>query len=127
MDAPASPSAQPSPLDWVFRTLGFVVLALISFSVPLFPAAELDASWRMALGKFLVEGRQFGTDIVFTYGPLGFVMGKTYWGGQWASLIGWYALQAVVMAGLVYWHAYRLTGYRRMFFFLFFFLFGLTY
>jgi hypothetical protein len=127
MDAAPSISAKPSALDWTFRVLGFVTLALISFSVPLFPAAELDASWRMALGKFLVEGRQFGTEIVFTYGPLGFVMGKTYWGGQWASLIGWQAGQAVVFAAMVYWHGYRLTGYRRLFFFLFFFLFGLTY
>jgi hypothetical protein len=54
-------------------------------------------------------------------------MAKTYWGGQWASLIGWYAVQAVVMATLVYWHAFRLKGYSRVFFLIFFFLFGLGY
>ena len=74
-----------------------------------------------------MEGRQFGTDVVFTYGPLGFAMGKTYWGDHWGLLIGWHAVQAVVFSAMVYWHAYRLTGYSRLFFFLFFFLFGLSY
>lgn len=118
---------KPTPLDWIFRILGFLTLSVIAFSLPGFPALELDSSWRMAIGKFLVEGRQFGTEVVFTYGPLGFVMGKTYWGGQWASLIGWHAVQAVVFTAFLYWYGYRLTGYTRMFFFLFFFLFGLTY
>ncbi len=127
MDSVHPLPSKPTPLDWIFRILGFLTLTVIAFSLPGFPALELDSSWRMALGKFLVEGRQFGRDVVFTYGPLGFVMGKTYWGGQWASLIGWHAVQAVVCAALVYWHGYRLTGYSRMFFFLFFFLFGLTY
>ncbi len=127
MESAHPPPAKPTPLDWLFRCLGFLVLTVIAFSVPEFPAAELDASWRMALGKFFVEGRQFGTEVVFTYGPLGFEMGRTYWGGQWASLIVWQAVQAVVFTGIVYWQGYRLTGYARLFFFLYFFLFGLTY
>jgi hypothetical protein len=127
MDSAASHPAQVTPLDWTFRTLGFVAMSMLAFALPLFPAAELDASWRMALGKFLVEGRQFGTEIVFTYGPLGYAMGKTYWGGQWLSLVGWHAVQAVVFTAMVFWHAYRLTGYARVFCFLFFFLFGLSY
>lgn len=119
--------ARPTAYDWFFRILGFLVLAVIAFALPGFPAPELDASWRMALGRFFLEGRQFGTEIVFTYGPLGFVMGNTYWGAQWASLIGWHVVQAGVFAGIVYWHGYRLTGYSRIFFFAFFFLLGLTY
>lgn len=127
MDSALPAPARPTPLDWVFRLLGFVTLIAVGFALPGFPASDLDSSWRMALGKFFVEGRQFGTEIVFTYGPLGWVMGKTYWGGQWAGLVGWHVVQAVVMAALVYWHAFRLTGYTRVFFLLFFFLFGLTY
>lgn len=127
MDSALPAPARPTPLDRVFRILGFLLLVAAGFALPGFPASELDASWRMALGKFFVEGRQFGTEIVFTYGPLGWTMGKTYWGGQWAALIGWHAAQAVLMAGLVYWHGMRLTGYGRVFFFIFFFLFGLTY
>lgn len=127
MDTARPLPAKPTAIDWIFRALGFIVLAATAFSLPNFPATDLDTSWRMALGKFFTEGRQFGTDVVFTYGPLGFVMGKTYWGGQWASLIAWQAVQAVVFSAVVYWHGYRLAGYSRLFFFLFFFLFGLTY
>jgi hypothetical protein len=127
MDSVQTTPPRASFLDWLFRVLGFLALVAIAFSLPAFPAAELDASWRMVLGKFFQEGRQFGTEVIFTYGPLGFTMGKTYWGGQWASLIGWHAVQAVVFAAIVYWHAYRLTGYNRVFFLIFFFTFGLTY
>jgi hypothetical protein len=124
----ASPHTTPASLpDWIFRVLGFLAMVAIAFCLPLFPSMELDASWRMALGRFFMEGRQFGKEIVFTYGPLGFAMGKTYWGDHWGLLIGWHAVQAVVFTAMVYWHAYRLTGYSRLFFFLFFFLFGLTY
>ncbi len=127
MDSAHSSLSRPTKLDWCFRILGYLTLVGVAFSLPRFPALELDASWRMAIGKFFLEGRQFGSEIIFNYGPLGWTMSRTYWGGQWHSLIGWYTLQAFVMATLVYWHAYRLAGYRRMFFFIFFFLFGLTY
>lgn len=127
MDSASLPPTKPTPLDWIFRILGFVAMTAVAFCLPLFPAMELDSSWRMALGKFFMEGLQFGRDVVFTYGPLGFAMGKTYWGDHWSILIGWHAVQAVVFSAMVYWHAYRLTGYSRMFCFLFFFLFGLSY
>ena len=126
--ADASPApTRLSPLDWTFRILGFLTLVAIAFSLPVQPSAELDASWRMAIGRFFLEGRQFGTEVVFTYGPLGWAMGKTYWGAGWGWLISWQLVQAIVMATLVYWHAFRLTGYYRIFFLLFYFLFGLTY
>ncbi len=120
-------SSKPSVLDWIFRVLGVLVLVAIAFRVPEFPDHGLDTSWRMALGQFFVEGRQFGTEVVFTYGPLGFVMGNTYWGGQWASLITWHACLAVTFAAIIFWHGLRLSGYNRLFFFAFFFLFGVSY
>ncbi len=127
MDSAPSLPAKATPLDWTFRVVGFLALTAVGFSLPLFPALELDASWRMALGKFLIEGRQFGPEVAFTYGPLGYAMGKTYWGGQWASLIGWHFAQALVCSAMIFWHAYRVQGYYRVFCFLFFFLFGLSY
>ncbi|MEJ1971430.1 MAG: hypothetical protein WDM96_02645 [Lacunisphaera sp.] len=116
MDAAPAINAKPSLLDWIFRVLGFFILVAVAFALPGQPSAELDSSWRMAIGKFFLEGRQFGTEVVFTYGPLGWAMGKTYWGGGWGALIGWQLVQAVVMAMLVYWHAFRLGGYHRVFF-----------
>lgn len=127
MDSAAPSPNKTVPLDWCFRVLGFFAMTAVAFTLPLFPSMELDASWRMALGKFFVEGRQFGRDVVFTYGPLGWAMGKTYWGSNLSLLVGWHVMQALVFTTVVFWHAYRLTGYRRVFFFLFFFLFGLSY
>lgn len=127
MESAAPPPPKPTPMDWLFRVLGFVAMTAVAFALPQFPALELDSSWRQALGRFLVEGRQFGTEIVFTYGPLGFAMGKTYWGDHWGLLVGWHVVQAIVFAALVMWHAFRLTGYRRVFFLTFFYLFGLSY
>ncbi len=127
MDNNGTIPSKPSLIDWVFRVLGFLILVAVAFRVPAFPAHDLDTSWRMALGKFFVEGRQFGTDVVFTYGPLGFVMGNTYWGGQWASLITWHAFLAVSFSAIIFWHGMRLHGYNRLFFFTFFILFGVSY
>lgn len=127
MDSPSSSSARPVLLDWVFRVLGFTTMALVAFTLPKFPTMELDPSWRMAIGRFFMEGRQFGTEVVFTYGPLGWAMGKTYWGSDWGVLIGWHVVQALVFTAIIFWHAYRLTGYARVFFFTFFFLFGVSY
>lgn len=127
MDSSATSTSQTSSLDWLFRVLGFTAMVAVAFTLPLFPAMELDSSWRMAIGRFFMEGRQFGTEVVFTYGPLGFAMGKTYWGDHLNVLIGWHAVQAVVFTIIIYWHAYRLTGYSRIFCFGFFFLFGLSY
>lgn len=127
MDSVQSPTAKATLLDWIFRILGFAAMTAVAFTLPHFPTMELDASWRMALGKFFMEGRQFGKDVVFTYGPLGWAMGKTYWGDHWPILIGWHVVQAVVFSTIVFWHAYRLTGYARVFCFIFFYLFGLSY
>jgi hypothetical protein len=127
MDQTSPSPGKPTALDWFFRALGFATLVAGAFTLPSFPSAGLDDSWRMALGKFFQEGRQFGTEVVFTYGPLGFQMGKTYWGGQWGSLIAWQVVQAFIAAGMVYWYGLRLNGYSRAAFFIFFFIWGLSY
>jgi hypothetical protein len=81
----------------------------------------------MALGKFFLEDRQFGTEVIFTYGPLGFIMGNTYWGGQWISLAIWQGIVALIVSTILYPNAFRLTGYNRLFYLAFFILVGLSY
>lgn len=120
-------SSRPSALNWVLRTLGFIGLAIAAFVPPSVPSQGLDASWQMALGRFFTENRQFGSEVVFTYGPLGWTMGNMYWGQQWGALIGWHCFQALVMAALVSWQAFQLPLLRRVLFLLFFFLLGFGY
>ena len=121
-------SAHPSfRLAWLLRAFGFVALLLAAFTLPDMPSTGLDSSWQMALGRFFQEGRQFGTDVVFTYGPLGWINGNMYWGGQWGSLIAWHVLQAAILAALVLWQAERFPWSWRAPFLAFFFLLGLKY
>lgn len=126
---PQQPSVLPRPsaIDWAVRAFFFVVLALVIFTFPFPPTNELDASWRMVLAKAFEERLQFGIDIVFTYGPLGFLMGKTYSGGYYGIYLVWQAIQAIVACTLIFRLGLRLEGYRRYAYFAFFIFFGATY
>jgi hypothetical protein len=124
---PAPDSTRLTPTDWLMRVLAFAAIMLSAFSTPAKPAVELDASWRMVLGYLFHHGTQFGTSAVFTYGPLGYIMGNTYWGGQWGGLIFWQAALAVCSSALVCWYAFRLRGYARAWALLFFAIWGLSY
>ncbi len=43
------------------------------------PSVGLDSSWNGGLAMALENGLQWGRDIVFTYGPLGFMNGQGLW------------------------------------------------
>lgn len=109
-------TAAPSRADRVARGAFAVVLFLAIFTYPNPPAMELDASWRMALTTALVEGWQFGRDIVFTYGPLGFLMGNTYSGVVFWPFLAWQAATAAAFTAVIYRQGLRLTGYGRAFY-----------
>jgi hypothetical protein len=57
-----------------------VVLALLLVRLPTAAACGLDLSWSMGLLYFHKHGFQFGRDIIFTYGLLGFLVAPTYFG-----------------------------------------------
>ncbi|MDR0352076.1 MAG: hypothetical protein LBI02_01530 [Opitutaceae bacterium] len=44
---------------------------LLAFRFPLLPSFGLDPSWELAMPFFFKQGAQFGRDVLFTYGPLG--------------------------------------------------------
>ena len=116
----------------VARLLGwsvvFTLLVIVCLTFPLMPSYELDPSWRMALGYFFEEGMQFGSDVVFTYGPLGFIMGKTFSGLQFWSLIAGQLTLAVISAVVILRQGLRIKkGTTQLVFFLSIILFGITY
>jgi hypothetical protein len=43
------------------------------------PTVGLDASWNAGLSMAVHEGLRWGSEIVFTYGPLGFINGQSIW------------------------------------------------
>lgn len=105
----------------------FILTAVATYNFPLYPSPDLDPSWRMALGYFHEHGLQYGRDVVFNYGPLGFIMGKTYSGLQWWSLIIGQLILAAVTATVVVFQAKRLKGRSRLLFLVFVLLFGVSY
>lgn len=123
----SSPPVRTTAADWLARALFFTLLVVGMVALPNLPTNDLDASWRMALGRFFSEGLQFGRDVVFTYGPLGFLMGKTYGGQHLFTLVLWQVLQALVFTTLIFRQGLRLQGYPRYVFFAFFFLLGSYY
>ena len=113
-----------APIGW---TVLFLLLVAGIFNYPLYPSVDLDASWRIALGYFFKHGVQFGQDVVFTYGPLGFSMGKTYSGLQFQAIVVVQLIIAVLGALVIIHEGRRLQGLSRWAFFLGFLLFGITY
>lgn len=63
------------------KTLNFIYLSLVSLFIFIFlcfpqlagnSSPGLDSSWVFALNYIFAHGIQFGKDVIFTYGPLGF-------------------------------------------------------
>ena len=127
----ASDKLPPLMPAWLRQALGWSALYLVLvagiFNFPLMPGSGLDPSWRMALGYFFDHGMQFGRDVVFTYGPLGFVMAKTFSGIQFWSLIAGQLTLAIISATVLIRQGIRLTGSSRYLYFGFVLLFGMSY
>ena len=103
MSSEPSPPAAPAPAAGgrLGNSLLWLLLATAIVTFPRYPLPDLDASWRMAVGWFFHQGLQMGKDIVFTYGPLGFLMGRTYSGLQFWSLVLWQVFAGAVFASLI--------------------------
>jgi hypothetical protein len=133
MDSTTPPPA--SRLDggvrWCLRAAGYVALflgiwlALIKF--PAAPATGLDPSWQMVLGYAHQHNLQFGTDLVFTYGPLGYLLASTSIGENFPQHITWQLITNALFALIFILQGCALAGWRRAVFFVFVFCFGIVY
>ncbi len=50
------------------------------------PSVGLDSSWNGGLAMAIHDGLRWGDDIVFTYGPLGFMNGRAVWFGDLGAI-----------------------------------------
>jgi len=63
------------------------------------PSVSLDPSWAMVLLHAFDHGWQFGEDLIFTYGPLGFIMVPQYHPGlYWIALGYWLIFHGTLAA-----------------------------
>ena len=58
---------------WSARILVAVLVLFRAFTLPFAAATGLDRSWQLAIAEASTHGLVFGRDIVFTYGPLGYL------------------------------------------------------
>ncbi|MCW2982137.1 MAG: hypothetical protein JWO14_3864 [Solirubrobacterales bacterium] len=72
------------------------IVALLAWPLGIaLPTTSLDSSWMSGLYMGLQHDKDFGTEVVFTYGPLGFLD----WPALWAS---WLAVLAYAFSAVVY-------------------------
>jgi hypothetical protein len=57
----------------VARAMTAIVAILLGLRIPNAPTPGIDSSWQLVLSRAHQLGLHSGTDIVFTYGPLGFL------------------------------------------------------
>lgn len=74
--APRALSTRPG--SRYIPVLVFILMFLLNLSTGTGPAGDqLDPSWTTVLSWASTHGQRFGADIVFTYGPLGFLIPRT--------------------------------------------------
>jgi hypothetical protein len=94
------------------------------FSLPLAPVSPLlDLSWCGAIIHFSAQGLQFGTDVIFTYGPLGHLIAFVYTGELFTVQLVWEFASKTVFAAILCGTMMRLPRLWRPFFFFFVLLF----
>ncbi|MCF3652105.1 hypothetical protein [Synoicihabitans lomoniglobus] len=130
------PNAAPSlsnspeffaPNNRLGDTLLWILIALLTINLPQPPLLELDSSWRRALGYFLHRGYPFGESVVFTYGPLGFLLGNTYGGLYFWAYVTFQAAFAAIAATIILVVGRPLRGVSRFCYLTFFILWGVGY
>lgn len=95
----------PSPRAHLLGILVFAFIFLTWLNTGAMPAAnDLDPSWQGVLAWAIGSGKQFGQDIIFTYGPLGFL--RPY-APYFPDTYAWYLAGQVAVAVIV---AYPLSA-----------------
>jgi hypothetical protein len=113
--------------DWPLTLLLVVGLPLLWLALLQFPVSppipNVETSWYAALTHFSAQGLQFGRDIVFTYGPFGYLVSPVFTGELFSAKIIWELVSKTIFVGILAFTLIRLPGFWRLFFFLFVLLF----
>ena len=89
-----------------------LALALLTWPLPMgLPGAGLDFSWAAGLYMAVEQGKHFGTEVIFTYGPLGFLDWPMLW-YSWLAFFAylWFGLTYVALTVLLTWTISRTAG-----------------
>lgn len=87
-----------TPVWWMV----FIFIWLVLLRLPdQMPSLHLDVSWASALSYFAAQQRQFGSEVIFTFGPLGYLYPDVYAGYVFESKVVFELLIKALFAGLL--------------------------
>jgi len=98
------------------RFLQFILFGLLFLSFMHYGGISadhaLDPSWLQGLGMAYKQNMQFGIDIIFTYGPLGYFYNATtpYDADLFVLFMTWQIMSALIIALLFMLHGQQLNG-----------------
>ncbi len=99
------------PAGLFIRGTVFVVLTLSAVSLPVkILGVSLDDSWKGVLTEASAHRRQFGADLLCTYGPLGHLTSDVYAGQPLAPQAAWELACKALLALLALWASARLPS-----------------
>ncbi len=119
MDSFPSPSTRGerpnyNVLGGVLSGVAALALGLSFLSVPGRPDTRLDASWQEMLILARDRGLQFGRDVIFTWGPWGFLCSRFHLGATEAvPILLWQTLGQLLIAACLVALTFRLPVWRR--------------
>jgi hypothetical protein len=109
MDGFASPSISPARpgwgvVRWVEAALFTALMGITLVGIPIMPSPGLDSSWQVMLIHAHAAGLQFGKDVIFTWGPWGFLCNPYHMGDTAAvPILLWQTVgQFAIAAALVF-------------------------
>jgi hypothetical protein len=73
-DGPTAPPTALSRVGLALALMGSIIFVLAAVQPPAPSGPGLDQSWRIGLTMATLDHLRFGHDIVFTFGPLGYVL-----------------------------------------------------
>ncbi|HWE01535.1 MAG TPA: hypothetical protein VG326_03930 [Tepidisphaeraceae bacterium] len=101
------PAARQWPRRGAVLVAAIGLIFFIALTVPFRPAVEesigyFDYSWMLFLNDAVAVGRQFGKEVIYTYGPLGFIATSIFDPRTFALLIAARLLLALGVFGVLW-------------------------
>jgi hypothetical protein len=90
-------------VKWLFLALLAIALLIIipTWNPPTLPFDTLDGGYRAVLNDQSLQHLSYGTELVTTSGPLGFLRNHDYWPGRFGQKLAWNLLIALAFAASV--------------------------
>ena len=85
-------------LWWTGQSILYFLLWATLIKLPEPPSTALDASWKMVISYAAAHQLQFGQDLAFTYGPMGYLLSYAYVGQLFVVNWLWQIIGNLVIA-----------------------------